>query len=384
MKVKNILIIAIALVIAIVIGITQTGYFTLDKDEKIVIGSNLMLTGEGAVQGISTKNSIDLAVKEINDNGGINGKRLVVDHQDNQGVPANAVLIFRNHLSRGIDVFLGTTWSPSGIALKEVVCENQALMFSPSLGVSEVNEHCDYIFNNWQHDFYLSRDLADLVYQEGHRKIVVVGAKQAWVEDQTINFSERFLELGGEIVLLVEPLMEQKDLSSEALKIKSLKEVDSIVYTSGTSLVGALLAKKLKESGVSLPQYSITLNSSTIEASQGAFNDLVYLIAFTPTEEFEEKYRQAYGNLTLEIGSSEGYDAVMMIAEAMEKTGSTDPTVLKDYLNKIEHWDGASGYLTSNGKGAFTKDSWMMKIIDGKPVRISWNFYGGINYERRI
>jgi len=371
MKIKNIFIIGIVLVIAIILGITQIGYFTLDKDEKIVIGSNLMFTGEGAVQGISTKNSMDLAVKEINQKGGINGKLLVVNHQDNQGIPLNAISIFNNHLSRGINVFIGTTWSPSGIALKEVVCENQALMFSPSLGVSEVNEHCDYIFNNWQHDFYLSRDLADLVYQEGHRKIVVVGAKQAWVEDQTINFSERFLELGGEIVLLVEPLMEQKELSSEALKIKSLKEVDAVVYTSGTSIVGALLAKKLKETGVKLPQYSITLNSSTIEASQGAFNDLVYLIAFTPTEEFQETYKSVYGDLPLEIGSSEGYDAVMMIAEAMEKTGSTDPTVLKDYLNKIEYWDGASGYLTSNGKGAFTKESWMMKIVDGKSVKIS-------------
>jgi branched-chain amino acid transport system substrate-binding protein len=329
-----------------------------------------MFTGEAAIAGNASRNGIDLAVKEINQKGGINGKRLVVDHQDNQGVPSNAVSIFNNHLSRGINIFLGTTWSPSAIALKEVVCENQVLMFSPSVGASEVNEECDYIFNNWQHDFYLSRDLADLVYQEGHRKIVVVGAKQAWVDEQTMNFSERFLELDGKIVLLVEPLMEQKDFSSEALKIKNLKEVDAIVYTAGPSHLSALLSKKLKETGVSLPQYSITLNSSTIEASQGAFNDLVYLIAFTPTEEFEDKYIREY-NINIEVTASESYDAVMMIAEAMEKTGSTDPTILKDYLNNIDHWDGASGYLTSNGKGAFKKESWMMKIIDGKSVRIS-------------
>lgn len=359
----------IALFFVVIAGIS----FLSSPQQKIVIGSNLILTYQdgGAGVGTSVKNSIDLAIKEINSEGGINGKLLSVNHQDNHASPANAISVLRNHLHRNINIFIGPIWTPEGLALKEIVTENKMIMFSSTIGVAEVNEYSDYIFNTWQHDFILSKNLADYVYDKGHREVVIVGANHVWVYEQTINFTERFEEIGGNVVLLIEPQIDQIDLSVEALKIQNLSNVDAIVYTSSTGIVGARLARRLKEIDDSyIPQYSLILNSEVIDASEGAFDNLEFLTAFTPTEEFVKKYRAEYNEIE-QPGSSGAYDAVMMIAEAMKETNSKDPSILKDYLNNISEWNGASGKLISNGRGAFTKDYWVMKVIDGEAIRIS-------------
>ncbi|MBS3167699.1 ABC transporter substrate-binding protein [Candidatus Woesearchaeota archaeon] len=372
---KNRIIITLAIILAIatIILYLVNPIFTgkaIDEGE-IKIGSILILTGDGASWGIASKNAIDMAVEEINSKGGINEKKLAVDHQDDASDPKKSVSAF-NHLKniKGINIIIGPTWSHTGLAVASAAKGSNTLIISPSLGVKEFNEGSKYIFNTWPHDELLSRNLADLVYKKGHRKVTIIGAEQVWVKDQTKAFKERFEELGGKIILIQEPNPTDTAPYTEALKIKEIEnQVDAIVSTTDGMIVGVLVAKRLKELGVKLPIYSISIDQDIINNANGAYEGLEYLTSLTPTKEFKEKYEARY-NIAVDIGADSAYDAVILIAEAIKETNSEDPTVLQEYLNKIETYNGASGYLTADGKGGFTKPFLIKKVINGIPVDI--------------
>ncbi len=342
-----------------------------NQEDYIKIGNIGILSGQGSSWGIAAKNSIDLAVEEINKTGGINGKILIVDHQDDKGISKEAINAFNNLTDiKNINVIIGTTWSTTGIPLIDLANNKEVLMISPSLGKAEFNESSKYLFNTWPHDFVLSQNLADYVYNKGYRSVALIGAEEIWVKDQTNAFTNRFEELGGKVLVVVEPLPTQVDIYSDALKIKSTTGVEAIISTTDGVLVGSRVAKSLKEMGVNSPIYSITIDKDSIDAAQGAYEGMEFLTFLDSTPEFRDIYEKKY-NQTIDVGGPSAYDAVMMIAKAMKETGSEDPEVLQAYLHNIKEWDGASGHLVSDGKGGFTKEYKIMKVVDGKIVSIS-------------
>ncbi len=234
--------------------------------------------------------------------------------------------------------------------------------------MKEFNEKSRYLFNTWPHDFLLSRQLAEYVYAKGYRNVAIIGAQEVWVKDQTNNFKARFEELGGSVAVLLEPDPSNKVVYSEALKIKN-SGADAIVSTTDGVLVGALIAKRAREIGVVLPIYSITIDASTIEAAQGAYEGMEFLTSLTPSPEFKESYEKRYG-IPIDIGADSAYDAVMLVAQAMKQTGSEDTAVLQAYLNNIGEYNGVSGHLISDGKGGFSKGYVTEKIINGTAVVI--------------
>jgi branched-chain amino acid transport system substrate-binding protein len=342
------------------------------QENTIRLGSILILTGEGAAWGTASKNGIDMAVEQLNARGGVLGRKIVVDHQDDAGNAKQSVTAFKLlRETKNIDIIIGTTWSHTGLPLVELADKTHTLMVSPSLGMAEFNEGSDFLFNTWPHDKLLSRELADIVFEKNVRKVAMIGAQEVWVKQQTDAFKTRFEELGGEVVLLVEPMPTDKQPYSDALKIKNAADdIDAIVSTTDGVAVGVLVAKRVRELGVDLPIYSITIDRDTIAAADGAYEGLEFLTSLTPTPEFQKKYEEKYG-IAIDIGADSAFDAVMMIAQAMEATQSTDPVVLKDYLNRVKKVDGVSGQLIADGKGGFSKAFKLKKVVDGEAVDIT-------------
>jgi len=355
------------LIIGLVLSLTLTSKVTKET-ETIEIGNIAILTDIGANWGNAAKNGIDLAIEDINSEGGINGRYLKANHQDYSFDVKKAVTAL-NYLTevKEIDIIIGPTWTPEALAIKDIAREKKVLMISPSVGVKEFNEESKYLFTTWIHDSIISERLAEKVYERGHRKVVIIGAQQAWIVEQTNTFKRRFEEIGGKVIEVIEPLVESKDVSSEALKVKEATEADAIIYTGCAAPSSALIAKRVKEMGIELPLYSLTPDMDVIKASQGAFEGMLFLSSITPNPKFEERYEKRFG-LKVDAGADTAYDAVMLIAMAIEETKSTDTTVLANYLNTIEFYNGVSGNLLSDRKGSFTKEFVAKTVVNEKIV----------------
>src|SRR3989338_5595124 len=82
---------------------------TVDTN-PIKIGSILILSGEGAAWGTAAKNGIDMAVEKINAEGGINGRLIEANHQDDKSDPALSVTAFQKLTQAdGVQIIVGTT-----------------------------------------------------------------------------------------------------------------------------------------------------------------------------------------------------------------------------------------------------------------------------------
>jgi len=123
----------------------------------------------------------------------------------------------------------------------------------------------------------------------------------------------------------------------------------------------------MKDIGVNAQFFSVLMDDERIKGSDGAFEGTIAITSFTPTEKFITKFKQKY-NEEADMGSDTAYDAAMLLAKAMKGTGSTDVDILKDYLNDLETYDGASGHLTFDGKGGVTKTPSFKIVKNGKLV----------------
>src|SRR5690349_15359937 len=99
MNKRNLLIIG-ALVAALAVIVIAVRVRRDDPGQVIKIGAILPLTGPLAQLQDQLKSGMELAVKEINDSGGINGKKLVIVYQDNQNDPRQSVSAFQQLITQ--------------------------------------------------------------------------------------------------------------------------------------------------------------------------------------------------------------------------------------------------------------------------------------------
>lgn len=115
-----------------------------------------------------------------------------------------------------------------------------------------------------------------------------------------------------------------------------------------------LVAKQLRQMKVRLPIHLVLTDEERILGADGALEGAVVVTSFTPTPAFTKKFYERYG-VQPEVGSDSSFDSVMLIAHAMEQTGSINPTILKGFLKTLKLYDGVSGNLAFDGERGVTK-----------------------------
>ena len=359
----------LALVAIIIIGV---GYALNQhkRNNSIKIGAIMILSGEGASWGEASRNGMEMAIADINKSGGVLGRPLEGVYEDDQSDPKTSVSAFNKLVSAdNIKFVVGPNWSATGLPLVDLATQSKVVMISPSLGVADFNEGSEYIFNTWPHDALLSAQLGDYVYAQGHRHVALFGAQDPWVKAQTKAFTDEFTKKGGVVDMTYEPTTDTKDVRTEVAKVVADKKIDAVVMTTDGYSLTDINAEQLREGGVKVPFYNITTDNKIIADCGTSCEGMIFPTFLTPTKTFSDEYKAKY-NRDVEIGADSAYDAVMMLAQAMEATKSTDPDAVKVYLSNIKTYQGASGTLTSDGKRAFTKPYILKEVKSGVAVTI--------------
>ncbi|MDB5259707.1 MAG: Extracellular ligand-binding receptor [Candidatus Taylorbacteria bacterium] len=370
MNTKSLRILCSILLLVIIVFAVYKGSKGNEASGDIKIGGILIMSGGGAAWGDGSKSGMQMAVEDINKNGGVNGRKLSLVLEDDAGDPKKAISAFSKLTnSDGAKFIIGPNWSNSGLALVDLAKNNKAVLISPTLGVKEFNEGSENIFNTWPHDFILSRNIADYVYKKGYRNVAIFGLQDSWVYDQTKNFKERFEELGGKVALVYEPQATETDMRAGITKVKADKSIDAIIMTVAGYSQSHIMPQQIRSLSVNLPIFSVNIDKKSIHDCGAACEDMIFLSYFTPNKQFEAKYKAKFGAEVL-IGADSSYDAVMLLAKAMTETKSTDVASVSKYLNAVKEYDGMSGNLKSDGKRAFIKPYTVNRVMKGEPVAI--------------
>jgi branched-chain amino acid transport system substrate-binding protein len=321
--------------------------------------------GYGADIGEHSLKGYQLAIDEINEQGGVNGKKiklLVADHRgdDTKG----AITAYHSLKSQGITLILGPTFSPLGQAIAPIACEDKTIVFASVIGIKEFAPTCKYMLNLWQADYGNSKKLGEIVVARGHEKIAIVGSLQSWELEQAIGVKEGVETANGNVVSYVITSNENSDFLTEATKIISA-EADAVIFTNYGHM--ERVSARLRELGSEADFYNVLLTEDKKDAARGAFENTIIISSFTPTKKYIEKFEKVYGNKP-SYAADTSYDAIKVLAEAIEETGSEDNDKIVEYILNKKKYLGASGNFVFTEHGGVTKDPIFQIVKDNEIV----------------
>ena len=133
-------ILSILILLVLVFSFTTTGLINLNKNkETYKIGSILPLSGDASSFGVPFQKTLNLAVKEINENGGIDGKQVKIIYEDGKcenkqaNQAANKLININN-----VNTIIGGICSGETLAAAPIAEENKVILFSPASGSPKI------------------------------------------------------------------------------------------------------------------------------------------------------------------------------------------------------------------------------------------------------
>ena len=346
------------------------------KPETIKIGGMAPLTGALAIYGVTTTNGAELAVKEINANGGVLGKKIEYVMLDTKGDSTEAVMAYNKLVDEKVAGIIGEVTSKPTLAVAEVAVQDNMPLITPTgtqVDITEVGPNiCRVCFTNP----YQGKVLAITSKERLGADTVAVMLNNS--SDYSDGIAKAFIEESEKLgmkVMGVEGYSDgDKDFRPQLTKLAAMNP--DVILIPEYYEQAALIATQAREVGVK----SIFVGSDgwdgiakTLDQSAYAAIENSYFTNHFSMEDQSEKiqdflkdYREAYKEDPSAF-SALGYDAVYMMKSAIEKAGSTDKQKIVDALKGIEY-DGVTGYLTFDDHNNPIKAVTVLKIENGKYV----------------
>ena len=122
-------------------SLISCGGKTGGSSDTIKIGGVGPTTGGAASYGTSVKNGASLAVKEINDAGGVNGLKLELSFEDDENDPEKAVNAYNKLKDSGMQILMGTVTSTPCKAVKDNAHDDNMFLLTPSGSAVECTKY---------------------------------------------------------------------------------------------------------------------------------------------------------------------------------------------------------------------------------------------------
>ncbi len=345
------------------------------EPEEIKIGAIAPLTGDAAVYGSALKRGMDLAVEEINQRGGINGKKLSLIYEDSQGDPKVAVAAYNKLVNVDkVSTILGDMFSSTTLAIAPLAEKSKIVLVSPTASAEAVPNTGEYIFSIYPSDAYDGRFLANFVSNVLHRQNAAVIYVQADAMIVAKNEFRKTLEkLGGKVVHEEGYAPKTDDFRSILSKVKSGRP--DIIFIPGYLEEIVKLLRQAKELLVRTQFITIStaFDSKLFELAGSAAEGVLMSAPFyDPASKqpevlaFQDSFKARFGDVP-NVWAAYGYDVVNITALAY-KNSLLNQTSLKDELLRIKNYPGVTGKTSFLENGGVEKALRVMQAHDGEFV----------------
>lgn len=360
--------IIVVVALAIVLIVTQTK----KKVEEIKIGVISSLTGTIAPYGQSVWEGIQIAVNEINENGGIGAKSIKVLLEDAQSDPKVSVSAVNKLINVDkVPVIIGPVASSNVMAVAPIVNEKATVILSPAAASPRITEAGDYVFRNRAAGGLEALKLAEYAY----KRLRVKKACLLYINtDYGVAYKDiikkRFIELGGGILLVESFNQGDTDFRSQITKLLRFKP-KAIFLLGNPKEVGQIL-KQSKEIGLQATFLANNVESDELlKAASDAAEGLIFVLPFfehdnsaPKVKNFVEKYKERFGRIP-DLYAANGYDAVYLVKIAIERGGYKGEGI-KRALYEIKNYSGVNGIISFDKHGDVIKPLAFKTIKDGR------------------
>lgn len=361
-----------------VIAIWFSFLFTCcNKDSNtIVIGLINPDTGELATYGEKIRRGIAIAEEEIAEKNLLSGSKLKVLKEDTKGDSKEALSAVHKLINiNKTKYIIGEISGNATIAVLPYTESKGVFLFSPGAASPKLTNASILFARNWPSNSAEAISAAEYSYDSLlYRKAIVIYVNNEWGLGLQANFENKFKEKGGIIIDREQYPYENTDFRSIVAKIKNI-EAD-VIYLAGNQREMGLFMKQLRESKNNTPVVSNTsfLETDCLNLAGNAANGVIVPTpAYDPTNSsekvkaFTEKYEKKYGVMPSLVDAN-GYDALMLIVEAINKVGN-NPYAVSNYIRNLKNYNAAGG-LENFVNGDVIIETSFKKIEDGHPIVI--------------
>lgn len=331
----------------------------------IKIGFVGPLTGDMSSIGVPMRKAAQLAIDEVNEQGGINGQQVQFIAEDGRCTPAPASSAGQKLISVDkVTAIVGGACSGETAAFGPNAMQNKIVMVSPISSAPDLSKLGKYFFRDYPSDLFQGKFSAEYVYNVlAVRKVAILYSQSDWGSGVEKVFSERFKELGGSIVLEEGVAQEARDYRTEISKVKASKAelLYAPTYTEGaTPLLAQIMNSGIKIKILGGDTWGDTKFQSAVSGSLGA----MYVEVKTDVpQDFTTKFNSKYPEEKVSAGVPQAYDAAMIILNAIKKVG-TNPDALADEIRST-NIQGVSGAISFDENGDIRSANYRVKKLLG-------------------
>jgi branched-chain amino acid transport system substrate-binding protein len=360
----------LVLLAAAMFSLTAIVGCTKKAGNEIVIGHFGSMTGSEATFGQSTDEGIRLAIDEANSKGGVKGKKLKLITMDNQGKAEEAASVVTRLIEQEkVVALLGEVASTRSLAAAPIAQTKKIPMITPSSTNPKVTQVGDYIFRVCFIDPFQGTVMAKFAAE--NLKVKKVAILRDVKSDYSVGladfFTQKFKELGGEVVADMSYQSNDVDFKAQLTQLKS-KNPEAIFIPGYYTEVG-LIARQAREIGLKVPLMGGDGWDSPklYEIGQDAVNGGYFSNHYSTESvdpaavEFMTKFKAKY-NKSPDGLSAAGYDAAQVLIKALETVAEITPEAIRGVLAQIKDFPGATGKITINEQRNATKSAVVVQV----------------------
>ena len=344
--------------------------------EPIKVGASFPLSGTVAADGKYIVDAIQLAADKYNAAGGINGRQIEIEAEDDEANPTTAASV-ANKFAEDSDIMAVLTSYNSSCALAQIPVYKEAGLsaISPVSTNPSITGMSDYYYRTCNSDSYVGALCAENIQKLGWKKIAVLYEQDDYGYGIFDTFTKKAEELGIETAYTGTFVYgETKDFSTILSSIKEA-DVDGIYFIGLVTEMG-LMANQASTFGVEdVPVFADEgcYSPAMIEEGGAAVNNLYSLGAFSSDSDeevvatFVSDFNAAYGEDPSNWAAL-AYDAACTVFEAMKSCDTIDRESINNALQTIEY-QGVTG-LNKFENSDVSKEYSIFQIQDGAWVKV--------------
>jgi branched-chain amino acid transport system substrate-binding protein len=342
--------------------------------DVILLGQVGALTGGQATFGISTRNGIEMAIKEANAAGGVKGKKLAIRVYDNQSKPEEAAQATTRLITQDkVVLILGDVASSNSLAMAEKAQAAGVPMITPSSTNTTVTQKGDYIFRVCFIDPFQGFVMAKFAREDLKlgKVAVLQDNKSAYSIDLSDVFTRKFTEMGGKVTATESYSQGDTDYRAQLTAIRKTQP-DGIYVPGYYSEVG-VIARQAREVGLKVPLMGGDGwdSEKLFELGGSAIQGSYFSNHYSPdnpdprVQKFISEYKAAYGGVPDALAAL-GYDAARVAIEALKRAKDLSGPAVRDAIAQTKDFPGVAGNITLDDKRNAVKSAVVLKVGDGK------------------
>jgi ABC-type branched-subunit amino acid transport system substrate-binding protein len=324
----------------------STGGTASGSSDALIIGTLLPQTGSLAYLGPPEIAGVGLAVKEINEAGGVLGKDVVQEDADSSDADHAEVATqsVTDLLSKKVQVIIGAASSSVTLNVVDDITAAKVVQISPANTATKLSGYSPYYFRTAPPDTVQGAALGNLITGDGHSNVGILvfnddyGTSLRDVVEQTVEGAGGTITYGKKGQEF-DPAASSFDSDITALLATNPDSVVVLAFEQTKQIIPALVGAGVDPSTIYLvdgntADYSADFQPGTLEGAQGTIPG-----AF-PSDDFQAKLKTVDANLKDFAYGPESYDATILAALAAVKGKGTDGTTIQKNLAAVS---GANG-----------------------------------------